>query len=186
MLQSSCMMNMLSNPLADLFVYVFTFCVCVCAGARMSLVCAFIQVAFGRCGRSPRPTWMFSQCSKMLTKHFELDLKLFLADGFCSLVAGSSCGRTDVVLGLRLLAMCVYCVSHAHHLPVLRACRKDRKQPTVAFDLSIIVILPLTERAREWSSIRALQRAKINESTAAEPQHGHSGSQSQEVRLSVL
>lgn len=127
-LQSSCMMNMLSNPLADLFVYVFTS--------------------------------IFSQCSKMLAKHFELDLKLFFTDGFCSLVAGSSCGHTDVVLGLCLRAMCVYCVSHAHHLPVLRACRKDRKQPTVAFDLSIIIILPLTERAREWSSIRALQRAK--------------------------
>lgn len=139
---------------------VYILCVCVCAGACMSLVCAFNQVAFGRCGRSPRPTSIFSQCSKMLAKHFELDLKLFFTDGFCSLVAGSSCGHTDVVLGLCLLAMCVYCVSHAHHLPVLRACRKDRKQPTVAFDLSIIIILPLTERAREWSSIRALQRAK--------------------------
>lgn len=33
------MMNMLSNPLADLFVYVFTFCVCVCLAVHACLSC---------------------------------------------------------------------------------------------------------------------------------------------------
>lgn len=41
---------------------VYILCVCVFGGACMSLMCAFIQVAFGRCRRSPRPTSIFSQC----------------------------------------------------------------------------------------------------------------------------
>lgn len=126
MLQSSCMANMLGNPLADPFVYECVYIVCVCRCMRVSvclLVFALSQLASGRWRRaggaqdqhqSESARRIFSMWSfEMGTNHFKS------RSGNCFhvrfLVSGSSCRYTDVVLAQCLLGMCV---SHAHHLPV--------------------------------------------------------------------
>ncbi len=64
----------------------------------------------------------------------------------------------------------VFCVSHAHHLPVLRAYRKDKKELTVAFTCPSSSLWQKESECVWVEQHQGIAGGKINDSTATEPQ----------------